>query len=175
MGHSTMTEAHEVLNAVTRDEAAALLMRCCGSRRWVDGMLARRPFASRAALDDGADAVWAGLARDDVLEAFSHHPRIGSSAEPVAERHQATSDWSREEQSAASGADAPTLQILRRANAAYEKRFGFVFLICATGKSAADMLRALEARLPNDPETELHVAAGEQSKITRLRLEKLAR
>ncbi len=170
-----MTDAHRILNAATADDAAALLGRCCGSRLWVEGMLELRPFATRAALDDAADAVWARMTRDDWLEAFRHHPRIGSGNEPVARSHEPTADWSREEQSAASRADASTMQALRQANAVYEERFGFVFLICATGRSAAEILRALEARLNNEPDTELRVAAGEQSKITRLRLEKLAR
>ncbi len=170
-----MTDAHVVMNSSTRDEAAALLERCCGSTRWVEGMLARRPFASRAALAAAAAAVWAGMTRDDYLEAFSHHPRIGSSGDGVSERQKPTAHWSREEQSAASGADAHVIQALRLANAAYEERFGFVFLVCATGRSAHEILRFLEARLGNDPESELRVAAGEQLAITRLRLEKLAR
>ena len=169
-----MKDAHTTLNAATPDEAAAMLERCCGSRRWVEGMLELRPFATRAALDDAADAVWARMMRDDCLEAFGRHPRIGSGGEPAAESHKPTADWSREEQSAASPTDASTVQALRQANAAYEERFGFVFLICATGRSASEILRCLEARLNNEPETELRVAAGEQSKITRLRLEKLA-
>ena len=175
MGHSTMTDVHRILNAAPRDEAAALLERCCGFRRWVEEMLDRRPFASRAALENAADEVWARMTRDDYLEAFRHHPRIGSGTKPAADRHEATADWSREEQSVASRADAATTQALREANAAYEERFGFVFLVCATGRSATEILRSLEGRLQNDPETELSVAAGEQAKITRLRLEKLAR
>lgn len=170
-----MTDAHRILNGAPRDEAAALLERCCGSGRWVEGMLERRPFASRAALDDAADEVWARMTRDDYLEAFRHHPRIGSGTEPATDRHEATADWSREEQSVASRADAAAMQALREANAAYEERFGFVFLVCATGRSAPEILRSLEVRLQNDPETELFVAAGEQARITRLRLEKLAR
>jgi 2-oxo-4-hydroxy-4-carboxy-5-ureidoimidazoline decarboxylase len=175
MGHSAMTDAHAILNAATREEAAALLARCCGSSRWVEGMLERRPFASRAALDDAADEVWARMTPKDFIEAFGHHPRIGSRGEPPAERHKPTADWSREEQSAASHTDASTTKALRQANLAYEERFGFVFLVCATGRSAPEMLRSLDARLQNDAETELSIAAAEQAKITRLRLEKIAR
>jgi hydroxyisourate hydrolase len=164
-----MTAAHERLNAASRDQAAALLLRCCGSSRWVEGMLERRPFASRADLHAAAGEIWARLGREDHLEAFAHHPRIGD--RPRDER--ATTAWSQEEQSVAARAGGALLTDLRLANAAYEARFGFVFLVCATGKTAAEILGLLEARTPNDPETELRVAAAEQSKITLLRLDKL--
>ncbi len=170
-----MTDAHRVLNASTRAEAAAMLERCCGSTRWVEGMLARLPFASRAALDAAAVAVWAGMTPDDCLEAFSHHPRIGSRAEGGNARLRSTTDWSREEQSSAAAGDDHVMETLRRANAVYEERFGFVFLVCATGRSAPEVVRLLDERLRNDPESELRVAASEQLAITRLRLEKLAR
>ena len=130
-----MSDAHLVLNAATDDEAARLLARCCGARRWVQGLVEQRPFASRAALDAAADELWAQLAREDYVEAFAHHPRIGDAS--ANERHRPTADWSRQEQSASSTANAATAEALARANAAYEARFGFVFLLCATGRSAA--------------------------------------
>ena len=166
-----MTEAYERLNAAVRDEAAAMLLGCCGSTRWVTGMLDRRPFASRAELHAAAGEVWARLGPDDRLEAFGRHPRIGDKARDGAGPSAA---WSREEQASAASAGADVLGRLRLANAAYEERFGFVFLVCATGKTAPEILGLLEARTPNDPETELRVAAAEQAKITLLRLDKLA-
>jgi 2-oxo-4-hydroxy-4-carboxy-5-ureidoimidazoline decarboxylase len=168
-----MTEPHALLNASTREDAAALLLRCCGSSRWVDRVLERRPYASRESLHAAAAQAWAELSRDDYLEAFGGHPRIGETA-PAAGRLEPTASWSRDEQSVASRADADTQRALRLANAAYEARFGFVFLVCATGKTAREILALLDARMHNDPDVEIAVAASEQSKITRLRLEKLA-
>jgi 2-oxo-4-hydroxy-4-carboxy-5-ureidoimidazoline decarboxylase len=168
-----VTAPHEVVNALSDDEARAALTRCCGSSRWVDAMLGRRPFSSTAALMGDADAAWAALGRDDFLEAFAHHPAIGSSggAPALAE----TAAWSREEQAKVADAGEETRRRLRAANEAYRARFGYIFIVCATGKSGPEMLALLEARLHNDPERELAIAAGEQSKITKLRLEKLSR
>ena len=158
---------HEAVNAWPPAEARATLLRCCGSGRWVDAMLARRPFASTEALLTAAEVAWAGLQRADHLEAFSHHPAIGA---------RGAYGFSAEEQaqvlqSALTGGD--TQRALATLNAAYQQRFGFVFLICATGKSAEEILAELRLRIDNPPETELYIAAGEQAKITRLRLEKL--
>lgn len=177
-----MSAPHHVLNAATPGEARALLMRCCGSARWVEAMLARRPFASLDDLHAAAAELWDGLAPGDWLEAFRHHPRIGDvggeGTQPqraVANDARDTSEWSRQEQAAVRFADGDTLRALRDANASYERRFGFVFLVCATGKSVDEMLRLLEARLANEPAAEVRVASREQAKITRLRLEKLER
>ncbi len=167
-----MTDVHERLNAATREEAAAALLRCCGSPRWALRVLARRPFASLAELNAIARDAWIGLDRGDYLEAFAHHPRLGADLARLRERF-ATADWSRQEQSSVASADEATLEALRAGNAAYEARFGFVFLVCATGKSAREVLALLEQRIGNDPETELAVAVAEQAKITQLRLEKL--
>jgi 2-oxo-4-hydroxy-4-carboxy-5-ureidoimidazoline decarboxylase len=166
-----MSAPHEVLDAASEEEARAMLTRCCGAARWVDAMLARRPFASRAALDEAAAAEWNRLSPADWLEAFRHHPPIGGDAGAAG----ATAEWSRAEQSGVRLADAVTLRALREANAAYQERFGFVFLVCATGKSAPEMLALLQARMGNASEVELRVASREQAKITALRLEKLAR
>ncbi len=154
----------ERLNALGEDAARAALARCCAARRWVSAMLAARPFASDAALFDVADRVWWGLGREDWLEAFAGHPRIGEQADDA---------WAQREQAGVSGAAQATRAALAEGNGTYERRFGHVFLICATGKSGDDMLRALQARLANDPATELRIAAAEQAKITRLRLERL--
>ena len=155
-----------VLNPLPADEARVALARCCGSSRWVDGMLARRPWTSDAALYADAGSIWSGLARTDLLEAFASHPRIGG---------QAADAWSRQEQAAASAADAETRRALADANDRYVARFGYIFIVCATGKTASEMLGLLQARLDNDPARELEIAAAEQARITRLRLEKLGR
>ena len=154
------------LNALSEERARAALGRCCGARHWVDGMLAARPFASDAELLAAAERVWWGLGRADWLEAFAAHPRIGARAE-------AMTDWARREQAGANGAAEATLAALAQGNRTYEKRFGHLFLICATGRTADEMLGALRGRLTNDPTTELRIAAEEQAKITRLRLHKL--
>lgn len=155
----------EHLNGLPARAARAALGRCCGARRWVEAMLALRPFASDAALFAAAERAWWALAREDWLEAFRGHPRIGQHAADA---------WARSEQAGVSGAGEDTRAALAQGNRAYEERFGHVFLICATGKSATEMLGALRGRLGNDPATELRIAATEEAKITRLRLAKLA-
>ncbi len=159
-------------DALPDHEAAPLLEGCCGSQAWVQGMLARRPFRTMTHLLDEADAVWWSLGAADWREAFDHHPRIGerSSAAP---RGAAAEAWSAQEQRGASTAAADTRQALAEANREYERRFGHIYLVSAAGKSADELLAVLRERLANDPEMELRVAAGEQAKITRLRLEKL--
>jgi len=162
-----------ILDAASDDDARVMLTRCCGSSRWVDGMLARRPFGSSDALLRAADEVWAGARRDDVLEALTHHPRIGANMDELRKKFASTATWSAGEQAGASAASEATLEALRDGNVRYEARFGHIFVVCATGKTAAEMLALLEARMPNDPHAEIAVAAAEQGKITRLRLEKL--
>ena len=130
-------------------------------------MAARRPFAAAADLLAAADEVWNGLGRADWLEAFAAHPRIGELAALRARE--------RSEQAGAAAADGATLTELAAGNALYERRFGHVFLICASGRSAVEMLAALRVRLANDAPTELALAAEEQRKITVLRLERLLR
>lgn len=132
-------------------------------------MLARRPFGSDAALLSAAREVWFALDEADWLEAFSHHPKIGD-RKSLAARFPATHDLSAKEQSAVATAGARVLDALAEANEAYLARFGFIFIVCATGKSAAEILRLLRDRLENDRETELRNAAEEQAKITALRL-----
>lgn len=168
-----MGRAVHPLNTLGEAEARVQLTRCCGASRWVEGMLARRPFASRAALLSEADAVWATLGRSDYLEAFSHHPEIGADLDELRAKFAATADWSQSEQSGASTASEATLIALRQGNRAYRERFGYSFIVCASGKSATEMLALLEARLPHSESEELPIAAAEQAKITRLRLEKI--
>ena len=153
------------LNAAPYGVARAWLAACCGAARWLDAVLAARPFRSVAALHEAAERSWRGLERADVLEAMSHHPRIGDAA-----RASATEAG---EQAGAARAGDDVKARLAEGNRAYEARFGHIYLVCASGKSGAELLAILHARLANDPETELRVAAGEQEKITRLRLERL--
>jgi OHCU decarboxylase len=150
-------------NALSRAEAERELCRCCGSHRWAAAVAARRPFETFDALVLAAAQSWWMLEGGDWLEAFAQHPRIGARA----------AGWASDEQSRVHGATQATLERLTARNHDYERKFGHVFLIFATGKSAEDILAQLERRFPNDPATELKVAAVEQSKITRLRLHKL--
>jgi OHCU decarboxylase len=161
-----------VFDALPEHEAASLLESCCGSHAWVHGMLARRPFGTLSRVLDAADDVWWSLDGDAWREAFDHHPRIGERF-AAATQSGAARAWSADEQRGASGAAADTREALAQGNREYERRFGHIYLVCATGKSAEQMLAILESRLSNDPATELRVAAGEQAKITRLRLEKV--
>src|SRR5262249_25549324 len=109
----------------------------------------------------------------DVLEAFEHHPRIGADLAALREKFGSTATLAASEQASVARASEATLVALRDANVRYEAKFGHIFIVCATGKSADERLAILRSRLDNDPETELRIAAGEQAKITRLRLEKL--
>lgn len=138
-------------------------------------MLQARPFATPQALLSEADRVWSALEARDYLEAFSHHPQIGADLAELQKKFAITAAWSASEQSGAATANVETLRALRDENRDYLARFGFIFIVCATGKSAEEMLALLRERLPNDPDTELQIAAAEQAKITRLRLEKLSR
>jgi 2-oxo-4-hydroxy-4-carboxy-5-ureidoimidazoline decarboxylase len=162
-------ESWRRLDTAARDEAGARLIDCCGSPRWVEAMLARRPFGSTPALIASAREEWFALAPEDWLEAFAHHPRIGERA-GEADRTTATSHLSSREQSGVKDGPAEVLAALAAANRAYEARFGHIFIICASGLSAAAILDALESRLPNEPSVELHIAAGEQAAITEKRL-----
>jgi 2-oxo-4-hydroxy-4-carboxy-5-ureidoimidazoline decarboxylase len=169
-----MPEPHVYLNALASDAAAAALARCCGAARWVEDMLALRPFASCEALYDAADRVWSALSVEEQLQAFAHHPRIGARAGELERRFASTAALSSREQSGVASASAQVLEALRAGNAAYEERFGFVFLVCASGKGAQELLALLHERLAHDRATELRIAAAEHAKITRLRLAGLA-
>jgi OHCU decarboxylase len=152
------------LNTMPHDEAVAEFGRCCGSRTWAQKMAERRPFENIDRMTAEADRIWSVLAPGDWLEAFGAHPRIGE---------RATSAWSHQEQAGAASAGADVRARLAEGNRRYEERFGYTFLICATGKSAEQMLSALQIRLRNEAAAELTVAAEEQRQITDLRLRKL--
>lgn len=160
------------LNRMSADQAAPLLQSCCGAREWVSRMLDRRPFHQLDALLSTADHVWRSLSSADWLEAFSHHPRLGEQRAHAATTTMAR-DWSAAEQSRISDATQIARAALADANRAYEARFGYICIICATGKSVEDLLAITRSRLANTPAVELPVAAEEQRKITRLRLARL--
>ena len=132
-------------------------------------MAAARPFASADAMDTAADTIWRALDRADWLEAFAAHPRIGAGRSGGAGQ----AGWSDQEQAGVAGAEARMKQRLADANRDYEARFGYIFIVCATGRTAAEMLALLEGRLRHDAGDELRVAAEEQRRITQLRLRKL--
>ncbi len=160
------------INSWSDAEAREAFLRCCGARRWAEAMAARRPFADEDALYAAAEACDRGLTRDDWLEAFAAHPRIGD-LDGLRKKFAATAAWAAGEQAGVGGAPDALLQALAEGNELYEAKFGHLFIVCATGRNAAEMLALLEQRLANDAETELRIAASEQAKITRLRLEKL--
>jgi len=162
----------EQLDALPGSDARAALSRCCGATRWVDHMLQARPFADAARVFAASDAAWAECDRLDQLEAFEHHPRIGD-LQSLAARFATTREWASGEQSGVVGAERAVLERLAQGNADYEARFGYRFIVCATGLTAAEMLARLEERMHHDPAVELSIAATEQHRITRIRLEKL--
>lgn len=160
------------LNELSESEARQKLLAVCGSKRWANRMIARRPFANVEAIYAAADADWFGLEQKDWLEAFSHHPRIGERNLAQA-KFAATAAQSSKEQSGMAGASDDVRAEFAARNAEYERKFGHVFLICATGKTGEEMLGNLRERMKNDAATELRNAANEQSKIVRIRLGKL--
>ena len=163
----------EHLNALEEAEAAEALRSCCAAPRWVTRMVAARPFPDEASVLAMAERIWWSLGRDDWLAAFAAHPRIGGDVEALGAKHGRSASMSETEQAGVSGASEATLQALADENEAYEARFDHVFLVCATGKSADEMLAILRERIDNRPSRELRVVAEEQMKITRLRLRKL--
>ena len=160
------------LNQLPFEHARAEFLKCCGSTAWAQRMSAARPFSNSAELSSKADEIWWNLNEEDWLEAFRAHPKIGEKKAAAAQSAEAEA-WSAQEQSESERAATKTKAALAEGNREYEQRFGFIFIICATGRSAEEILAALNGRLSNDPETELRVAAEEQRKITSLRLGKL--
>lgn len=160
------------LNSLSVEEATKELRQCCGSTRWAEQMSNDRPYSSLEALITHADRLWWSLSTEDWLEAFRSHPKIGEkkASNNVSPQSQ---QWSGQEQSGVSSSSQTTVDSLAELNRAYEQKFGFIFIICATGKTSDEMLAALKERLQHDADTELRLAAAEQAKITQLRLKKL--
>lgn len=167
-----MNEKLNELNRAAKETAKTDFLNCCGSQTWARKMTAARPFADAVALIKQAEEIWRNLDARDWLEAFAAHPKIG--AKKSAPKQQAQSaEWSRGEQSGTQNADEIILNELAEANNLYERKFGYIFIVCATGKTAEEMLGLCRARLKNSDDEEIKIAAEEQRKITEIRLKKL--
>jgi 2-oxo-4-hydroxy-4-carboxy-5-ureidoimidazoline decarboxylase len=155
------------------------ILPCCGSRAWADGMVSRRPLPDATALRAASDDIWRGLTEADWLEAFRSHPRIGESGIGDSRTPRASTAksaaWSEQEQRSIVEAGDLTKNGLADGNREYERRFGRIFIVCATGKSPAEILKILQSRLKNDEQTDLQQAAEEQRQITQIRLSKWLR
>lgn len=162
----------ERLNSLPANEAEVEFGKCCGSTNWARRMAAECPFQNSSQLITIADRVWWSLEPEDWLEAFATHPKIGENKAAHATAAEAEI-WAAQEQSGARDAAAETVRSLAELNREYENRFGYIYIVCATGKSFEEMLAIIRERLPNDAETELRIAAREQARITKLRLGKL--
>lgn len=157
----------KAFNKLKKDEKVKLLQNCCGSSTWVDGMLKQFPFTDEMDLIDAANDIWYNKCNSvDWLESFLQHPKIG-------DPKSLTKKFTAKEQASVKTASAKTIKLLAKANKEYESKFGFIFIVCASGKPAATMLRLLEDRLTNTIGEELHIAMGEQMKISILRFQKL--
>ena len=160
------------LNELAAGEARKELLKCCGATRWAEAVEQARPYASLEQLITRAVDVWWDLDESDWLEAFRSHPKIGEkkAASAVSAESQ---QWSTQERQGVQNAAQQVVEKLAKLNVDYEKKFGFIFIVCATGKSSDEILALLEERFANDAATELRIAAAEQAKITELRLRKL--
>ena len=163
----------ENLNHCDIKQAHIELLKCCSSSQWTEKMLAVRPYKSVSHLLELAGQIWSDLGEVDYLEAFAAHPIIGVSKPPDNAKN--TESWTSKEQAGMMSADEQTKLKLKTENQKYAEKFGYIFIVCATGKSASEMLELLRTRLENSPETELKIATGEQMKITNLRLNKMLR
>jgi len=163
----------DTFNSLDKTALTDALTKCCGSTRWVTELCRRHPFKDEKTLFEKARKTWfERCGREDWLEAFAHHPKIGD-VDSLAKKYAVTKDWAGKEQSGVRSASTATLQALASGNEAYEQKFGYIFIVCATGKSAAEMLELLTQRLGNEPENELRTAMQEQHKITEIRLRKI--
>jgi len=162
---------HE-LNILPKEQLIKELSKCCGSPAWVNKMLAFFPADDLVELLEDAEEQWYKCNEKDWKEAFEHHPKIGD-IESLKKKFSSTAQWASDEQSAVSHASQQTIEALTEANRLYEEKFGYIFIVYATGKSAEEILTILQTRLQNNPEAEIEIAADEQNKITKLRLEKL--
>jgi len=157
-------------NSLPSPQAESTLMDCCGSSRWAARVASHRPYTNLEALHKAADSIWWKLERGDWLEAFSHHPQIG---DKPASGSESARQWAAGEQAGARTATNDVKARLARANRAYFEKFGYIYIVCATGKTAEGILAILNQRLQNDLASELSIAAEQQRLITRIRLDKL--
>jgi 2-oxo-4-hydroxy-4-carboxy-5-ureidoimidazoline decarboxylase len=155
-----------------QEKKRELLLQCCGSEEWVNKMLTIFPVEDLVELLDAAEQKWNECTELEQMQAFEHHPKIGD-INSLKEKFTNTAEWAATEQSVVINSNENILRELARANEEYVKKFGFIFIICATGKSANEMLSNLKSRLNNNKQEEVKIAAAEQLKITILRLEKL--
>lgn len=167
-----MNEKLEQLNQTSQAAAESALLSCCGSHRWAQKMAEARPFADAEGLLDQAENLWQNLETEDWLEAFAAHPKIGAK-KAVRQATAQSAEWSHAEQSGTRSATDSVRVELAESNRLYEEKFGFIFIVCATGKSAEEMLEICRQRLDNADDAEILVAADEQRKITEIRLRKL--
>jgi OHCU decarboxylase len=157
-------------NAASVADALDEMLACCGARRWAAAMVALRPISGVAELSAAADREWSRMETTDWMQAFACHPRIGE--KKTAQSSQKSSAWSTEEQSSIENAAERVMAELAEGNALYEQRHGFNYIVCATGKSADEMLAMLKRRIGNDREAELREAAEQQRQIMQIRLGK---
>jgi len=162
----------EELNTLSQPQLSEELLKCCGSSSWVKMMMTYFPADSIEDILEHAGEMWYECNTDNWKEAFAHHPKIGD-AESLTKSFASTASWAMGEQSGISIASKDTIAALAQGNKEYEEKFGYIFIVCATGKSAEEMLELLQERLNNKPEEEIKIAANEQNKITKLRLQKL--
>ena len=154
------------------EKKSALLQKCCASGEWVKNMLTVFPVEDLVELLEAAEEKWYECKVQDWREAFEHHPKIGD-VKSLKEKFANSAEWAQGEQSGVNKANENVLHELANANDEYENKFGFIFIVCATNKTAEQMLMGLKERLNNSLDEEIEIAASEQLKITKLRLEKL--
>ena len=162
---------HE-LNTLSKQQLIQELTKCCGSSAWVNKMLPFFPADDLVELLEDAEEQWFKCSEEDWKEAFAQHPKIGD-FESLQNKFASTAQWASGEQAGVNNASQQTIEALAEANKKYEDKFGYIFIVCATGKSAEEMLEILNERLLNDPKDEIEIAADEQNTITKLRIEKL--
>ncbi len=162
---------HE-LNILPQPQLKEELLKCCGSATWVKMMMAYFPADDLVEILEDAEEMWYACSKEDWKEAFTHHPKIGD-VESLTKKFASTAEWASGEQSSVNVASKETIEALAEGNRLYEEKFGYIFIVCATGKSAEEMLDLLQSRLRNSPNEEIQIAADEQNMITKLRLDKL--
>lgn len=160
------------LNSLDNSLRRVALSKCCGSKTWVEKMLTIFPVHNSTELSEAAEKIWFSCNENDWRDAFEHHPRIGD-IDSLKEKYPTTADWAEGEQAGVRKTSRNVLEDLSNANRNYEEKFGYIFIVCATGKTSEEMLTLLQSRLNNKPEDEIKIAMGEQNKITKIRLQKL--